>query len=182
MSISIASFVLGPIGNNTYLISDTTSKKAAVVDPSVASGELFQTIQNNELELEYILITHAHFDHIGGVKWLRGKYSLDLKVALHSADLILWQEGGSSRDFGFDFSAGSEPNLILESNQTLSLGETLISAMHTPGHTPGHVTFSIENELAAFCGDLIFYHSIGRTDLLNSNENDLMTSIKGKNS
>ena len=180
MTLTISTFILGPIENNTYLIADMDTKNAAVIDPSAASRELIQKIRENNWCLEYILITHAHFDHISGVKWLKGQFDNEIKVALHPADLELWQEGGSSKDFGFDFCAGSEPDLILKNNQILQLGQTSIRVLHTPGHTPGHVTFSIEDALAAFCGDLIFYHGIGRTDLKISNEDDLMKSIKGK--
>ena len=180
MSLSISTFVLGPIENNTYLMADTATKKAAVIDPSAASRELSQKIQDNNWNLEYILITHAHFDHISGVKWLLGQFKKELKVTLHPADLELWREGGSSKYFGFEFSVGSEPNLLLEDNQILRLGETSIKVIHTPGHTPGHVTYSIEKELTAFCGDLIFYHGVGRTDLKISNEDDLLQSIRAK--
>ena len=68
-----------------------------------------------------------------------------LKVALHPDDLKLWQEGGSAREFGFDFDAGDDPDLMIENNQVIKLGSTSIKVLHTPGHTPGHVTFSIEN-------------------------------------
>ncbi len=180
MTISISTLVLGPIENNTYLIADQESKIAAVIDPSVASRDLLQNITEQDWRLEFILVTHAHFDHIGGVKWLKGQFDHDIKVALHSSDLILWQSGGSAREFGFDFNAGDDPDLIIENNQVIQLGNTPIKVLHTPGHTPGHVTFSIEKALAAFCGDLIFYHGIGRTDLKISNEDDLMKSIEEK--
>jgi glyoxylase-like metal-dependent hydrolase (beta-lactamase superfamily II) len=180
MPLSISTFVLGPIENNTYLIADTATKKAAVIDPSMASRELSQKIKENDWILEYILITHAHFDHIGGVRRLIAHYNHKINVALHSADLNLWRDGGSSKDFGFEFNVGSEPNLILDDGQILHLGEIFIEVLHTPGHTPGHVTFSIEDDLTAFCGDLIFYHSVGRTDLIVSNEEDLFQSIREK--
>ena len=180
MTISISTLVLGPIENNTYLIADERSKIAAVIDPSVASRDLLQKIKDNDWHLEYILITHAHFDHIGGVKWLKGQFEHDIKVALHPADLELWQSGGSARDFGFEFDPGEDPKLMIENNQILKLGSISIEVLHTPGHTPGHVTFSIEKSLAAFCGDLIFYHGIGRTDLKISNEDDLLKSITDK--
>jgi len=180
MTLSISTFVLGPIENNTFLIADEDSKIAAVIDPSAASKELTEKIQENKWVLEYILVTHAHFDHIGGVRSLIGQFSNNLKVALHSADLELWREGGSSKEFGFDFSVGSEPNLILEDKQILRMGKVPIEVLHTPGHTPGHVTFSIKSALAAFCGDLIFYHSVGRTDLKISNEAHLLQSINEK--
>ena len=180
MTISISTLVLGPIENNTYLIADEDSKIAAVIDPSIASRELLRKIKDSNWHLEYILVTHAHFDHIGGVKWLKGQFSHNIKVALHPADLELWRSGGSARDFGFDFDAGEDPDLMIDNNQIIKLGSTSIKVLHTPGHTPGHVTFLIENSLAAFCGDLIFYHGIGRTDLKISNEDDLMKSIKEK--
>jgi len=180
MTITISTLVLGPINNNTYLIVDQESKIAAVIDPSIASRELLQKITDEDLHLEYILITHAHFDHIGGVKWLKGQFDHAVKVALHLSDLSLWQSGGSAREFGFDFKAGEDPDLMIENNQVIKLGSTSIKVLYTPGHTPGHVTFSVENALAVFCGDLIFYHGIGRTDLKISNEYDLMKSIEEK--
>ena len=79
MTLSISTFVLGPIENNTYLIADEESKIAAVIDPSVASRELFQKIKDFDWRLEYILVTHAHFDHIGGVKWFKGQFDYDVK-------------------------------------------------------------------------------------------------------
>jgi glyoxylase-like metal-dependent hydrolase (beta-lactamase superfamily II) len=180
MTITISTLVLGSINNNTYLITDKESKIAAVIDPSIASRELLQKITDQGLHLEYILITHAHFDHIGGVKWLKEQFDYKIQVALHPSDLTLWQSGGSAKEFGFDFNAGEEPDLIILNDQILKLGNTSIKVLHTPGHTPGHVTFLIEVGLAAFCGDLIFYHGIGRTDLKISNEHDLMRSIVEK--
>jgi len=180
MSLSISTFILGPIENNTYLIADEESKIAAVIDPSVASRELLKIIKDNDWRLEYILVTHAHFDHIGGVKWFKGQFDYDVKVTLHPDDLKLWQEGGSAREFGFDFDAGDDPDFLITNNQIIKLGGASIEVLHTPGHTPGHVTFSIETPSVAFCGDLIFYHGIGRTDLKISDEDDLIKSIKEK--
>lgn len=180
MSLLISTYVLGSIENNTYLIADEQSKIAAVIDPSTASRELLQKIRNNNWRLEYIFITHAHFDHTGGVKWLKSQFAHDIKIALHPDDLELWQSGGSARDFGFDFTVGVDPDLMINNNDVIDFGSSSIEVLHTPGHTPGHVTFSIQGASVAFCGDLIFYHGIGRTDLKNSNEDALFKSIKKK--
>ena len=180
MTLTILTFVLGPIENNTYLIADTDSKIAAVIDPSAPSRDLLLKIKDSDWHLEYILVTHAHFDHIGGVKWFKGQLDYDVMVALHPDDLELWQDGGGSKDFGFNFQVGSDPNFMIKNDQVLQLGSSAIKILHTPGHTPGHVTFSIEDSLTAFCGDLIFYHGIGRTDLQTNNEDDLMKSIEEK--
>ena len=136
MTISISTLVLGPIENNTYLIADQESKIAAVIDPSVASRELLQKIKDNDWHLEYILVTHAHFDHIGGVKWLKGQFDHDIKVALHPSDLTLWQSGGSAREFGFDFNPGDDPDLMIENDQEIKLGTTAIKSSAYPGPHP----------------------------------------------
>lgn len=180
MALSISTYVLGPIENNTYLIVDSASNRAAVIDPSSASEKILIYIQENKLSLEFLLITHAHFDHIGGVKWFNSQFNKKLTVALHSFDLSLWNDGGGSKDFGFDLNIGSAPNQLLSNGQILSLGETPIEVIHTPGHTPGHVTFLAHKDMAAFCGDLIFCHGIGRTDLATGNTNDLLASIREK--
>ena len=180
MSLKIENFILGPIENNTYLLTDTETSLAALVDPSVPSREILEAIRKAGLQLNSILITHAHFDHIGGAKYFKKQLSGEPQVYLHQADLQLWQSGGGARDFGFDFDAGDQPDILFENEQTLKLGNIMIKVLHTPGHTPGHVTFHLPTSNAAFCGDLIFRHGVGRTDLAYSNQDDLFLSIKEK--
>ncbi len=177
MTLFIETFILGPIENNTYLIVDETSQSAAVIDPAAPSQAVIEKIQEKNAVLKFILLTHAHFDHIGGVKWLTRQFSTTQKVALHQADLGLWENGGGSKDFGFDFEPGIEPNLVLNDHNILLLGDVQINVLHTPGHTMGHVTYHLPQINTAFCGDLIFYRGIGRTDLNVSNETDLFKSI-----
>ena len=180
MAIKLESFILGPIENNTYLLTDTETSSAALVDPSVPSREVLESIRKAGLQLTFILITHAHFDHIGGAKYFKNQFGGEPQIHLHLADLQLWQAGGGARDFGFDFDAGDQPDVLFKDEQTFKLGNSVIKALFTPGHTPGHVTFYFPNSNAAFCGDLIFFHGIGRTDLASSNQDDLFNSIKNK--
>lgn len=180
MTTTVNQFVLGPIKNNTYLLADLDSGKAAVIDPSAPSKELFNKLQTDGLFLEAILITHAHFDHIGGVKWLKKQFDHTITVALHQEDLDLWRQGGGSKDFGFDLDTSEPPNQILKDNDSIQIGSQKMIALHTPGHTPGHVTFYLPAEQLAFCGDLIFYHGVGRTDLSHSDESKLLESIRDK--
>jgi len=180
VTLTIETYVLGPIENNTYLIIEPVSKTAAVVDPSAPSREILERIRKNGFHLEYLLITHAHFDHIGGVKWFKHQFNDKPKSILHSADLELWSNGGGSKYFGFDFDTGGQPDLLIEENQNIELGNHCLSVLHTPGHTPGHVTFYSNENNAAFCGDLIFFHGVGRTDMHYSDELGLVSSIKKK--
>ena len=180
MSLKIENFILGPIENNSYLLTDAETSLAALVDPSVPSREVLEAIRNAGLQLNSILITHAHFDHIGGAKYFKKQFSGEPQIYLHQSDLQLWQSGGGARDFGFDFDAGDQPDILFEDEQSLKLGNSEIKVLFTPGHTPGHVTFYFPNATAAFCGDLIFYRGVGRTDLAYSNQEDLFNSIKEK--
>ena len=181
MALMIDTFILGPIDNNTYLLSDKTSREAVLIDPAAPSKKIIQHIKKNNLFLKEIWLTHAHFDHIGGVRWFLEQYAgKDIQAAIHKNAANLWKMGGSARDFGFDFNPGPLPKKILSDNDILIIGTTEFIVLHTPGHTPGHVTFYNAQNNIAFCGDLIFYHGIGRTDLAISSTPSLMKSISQK--
>jgi glyoxylase-like metal-dependent hydrolase (beta-lactamase superfamily II) len=177
MTYKIETFILGPIENNSYLIWDEISKNAILVDPSVPSQQIQQVIIENCLSLEMILITHAHFDHIGGAKWFKEQNQGKPKIILRFDD-FLWNSGGGALDFGFNFSPGIQPDLLIQDEKALSFSGEEIYIIHTPGHTPGHLTYYLPQIKSAFCGDLIFFHSIGRTDLVGSDSAQLMKSIK----
>ena len=180
MTITIHTFVLGAIKNNTYLIVDDATHQAALVDPAAATNQIPALLEEKGYTLSYMLITHAHFDHIGGVKCMQSLSPQHVPVAMHTLDMGLWKGGGGSKDFGFEFDPGLAPDLIVTVGQVLPLGETTITVLHTPGHSFGHVTYLDLKDKAAFCGDLIFYHGVGRTDLDVCNEDDLFASIRSK--
>ena len=180
MPIDIRTFTLGPLENNTYIVVDRESKETAIIDPSIPSQQISTWLDNNGIDLKFILITHAHFDHIGGAKWLRSLSKKHIPIALHEKDVDLWEEGGGAKNFGFDFDPGETPDFLVEDQQKLYLGKTEFKVLHTPGHAPGHVTYAFVDDLAAFCGDLIFLHSVGRTDLEHGSQEDLVTSIQQK--
>jgi hydroxyacylglutathione hydrolase len=177
MTLQIHTFILGPIENNTYLISDKRTNEAILIDPAAPSKKIVDFLIKNNLSLKEIWITHAHFDHIGGVRWFLDQNKNKIKSAIHKEAIDLWKNGGSASDFGFNFDPGPLPEMILSDNTILTVGKYEFAVLHTPGHTPGHVTFYCSEESIAFCGDLIFYHGVGRTDLAISNTSDLMDSI-----
>jgi len=181
MALMIDTFILGPIDNNTYLLSDKTSKEAVLIDPAAPSKKIVQHIEKNNLHLKEIWLTHAHFDHIGGVRWFLKQYNRGgIQAVIHKKAVNLWKMGGSARDFGFDFDPGPPPDKLLSNNDILTIGTTKFTVLYTPGHTPGHVTYYDAQDNIAFCGDLIFYHGIGRTDLAISSTPSLMKSISQK--
>lgn len=180
MSVSISKYIIGPLENNTYLIEDEANGVCAIIDPAAPKNELKQTIEKKGLSIQYFLITHAHFDHVGGIRWFQSLLPDEVPVALHPDDLPLWKKGGGAREFGFEFDPGCEPSILLRDNQLLTIGQIKLKVLHTPGHSPGHVVFYEESQKAVFCGDLIFYHGVGRTDLFMSSSDALKESIRNK--
>jgi hydroxyacylglutathione hydrolase len=178
MSIQIKTFTLGPLQNNTYLVIDKQSGDSVIIDPAIGSQLILEDLKNKQLNLKQIWITHAHFDHIGGVERLSRAYIPSIPVSMHPKDNPLWEEGGGAKELGFDLDLGTLPSQPLMDNQILKFGSTQFEVFLTPGHTPGHVVFYNANEGLAFCGDLLFRHSIGRSDFKGGNYEQLIASIE----
>lgn len=178
MTLSIRPFVLGDLENNSFLITDEPTQQAAVIDPSFESEAILKEAAKRGWKITTILLTHAHFDHIAGVAALTAALNPKVHIFLHSADLPLYREHGYAQDFGIDI--GNLPAEVdfLEDGQVLRLGESSLEVRHTPGHSPGHVVFYCAEAQAAFCGDLVFAGSVGRTDLPGGSSLQLIRSIR----
>lgn len=177
MALEIVSFELGPMQNNTYLLADSETGQTVVVDPSFDSLGLVEEATRRGWVLKAIWLTHSHFDHIAGVKSLAESSQPPLPVALHPNDLSLYQQGGGSRNYGVQIQPGPKPGHYFDHEQVLYIGNQMIEVRHTPGHTPGHVIFYSSEAGAALVGDLVFFHSVGRTDLPGGNLEALLHSI-----
>ncbi len=166
-----------PFYKNGYLIYFENENAAAIIDPGDEAYSLLNLAQEKQLTIEYILLTHAHIDHIIGVKAI--KNATEALIMLHPEDEFLY-EGLEDQAEWFGYPAESAPPIdkYLHDNQILNIGEHHIKIIHTPGHSPGSVSFLIENNL--FCGDTLFEGSIGRTDLEGGDYDKLIQSIKRK--
>jgi hydroxyacylglutathione hydrolase len=171
-------FVLGSLENNSYLLVDPQTYEGVVIDPSFDSGRLLGDAKKRGVVLRMVLLTHAHFDHIAGVRECIESESPPLRVALHPADFDLYSQGGGAAQFGIPIEAGPLPQVLLQNGQELHIGNIGLVVYHTPGHTPGHVIFYCPAAGAAFCGDLIFSGSVGRTDLPGGDYSQLIASIR----
>lgn len=176
----IQSFILGALENNSYLIWDPSTKDAAVIDPSFEPDPILQEIEQNQLNLRYILMTHAHFDHIAGVGEIFSATSPRPQIGIHPLEVPLWHRKGAAGEFGFSLSELPEPTLMIDDSVTIQLGSTKIKVRFTPGHTPGHLVYYIPECGVAFTGDLIFFRGVGRTDMLGGNSADLFRSIDNR--
>lgn len=174
--ISVAQFVCGPLANNVYVIHHEETGDCALVDPAQGSDEAFQFIATHQLTPRFILLTHAHFDHV--FELAEAKQRLAVPIALHPADLpFLHQMPETASGWGFGGAQPApEPEILLTHGQVLNLGGRRIEVRHTPGHSPGQVAFIVGGH--ALVGDTLFWRGIGRYDLPGSDYNALMRSIE----
>lgn len=180
MSLEIVSLELGPLANNTYLLADSASGEAAVIDPAMDSQQVLDRVAGRGWTLRYIWLTHAHFDHIAGVQQIASSRTPAVPVALHPLDLPLYHNSGGARNFGITIPPVPEPAIRFEHGQTLALGASRLEVRLTPGHTPGHVVLYAPEDGVVFCGDVIFRGSVGRTDLPGGDHGRLITSIRSQ--
>jgi glyoxylase-like metal-dependent hydrolase (beta-lactamase superfamily II) len=177
--LEIKTFTLGPAQTNTYLVADSDTREAAVIDPAWDGKLILSEAQNRGWRIAQLWYTHAHFDHIGGAAAIADAPEGPLPlVALHPNDHVLWRAGGGGALFGFEIDPGPEPTIDFYQGQILKLGNVEIEVRFTPGHTSGHCVLYVASEKLCFCGDLIFNGSVGRTDFPGGDWDTLVNSIK----
>ena len=165
----------GPFMVNSYLV--VNGKKAFIIDPGTGIKSILAKIQSDKLELEAIIATHGHIDHIDGVNTVKKQYNVPFYV--NSQDMQLVQTVQmQARMFGVPDPGKISPDMELPAAGELEVAGLRLDLFHTPGHSQGSVSILIDNIL--FAGDTLFNFSIGRTDLPGGNYAQLITSIKSK--
>jgi hydroxyacylglutathione hydrolase len=168
---------LGPVMTNAYLVGDSDTKEAVVIDPAWDGEHILARAEKEGWRITQVWVTHAHFDHIGGTKAIVDGLQPPPSVALHPGDLPLWRAKGGAAYFGIPFESSAEPGVSLAHGDLLTLGNHPAEVRHAPGHTPGHVMFYFPEDGVLFSGDVIFQDSVGRTDLPGGDWNTLLNSI-----
>lgn len=179
-SLSYQIIPVTPFAQNASLIWCNQTKSAAIVDPGGDLSKIMQAVEQQAVKLEKILLTHGHIDHIGYTAELAIETGLPV-IGPHRDDLFLLEsldEYGAM--LGLPHSGPFVPDQWLDDGDQISLGKQSLRAIHCPGHTPGHIVFYHENSKLAIVGDVLFQHSIGRTDFPRGNHADLINSIKTK--
>ncbi|MDD5823644.1 MAG: MBL fold metallo-hydrolase [Firmicutes bacterium] len=176
MSIKIYVFPKGPLTENTYLVVDEASGDKAVIDPGYFGSDIAELIGDKE-SLKYILLTHAHGDHIFALQDYKDEYP-DAEVTVGADDkmhLITDSLNGSTQ---MGKKVECTANILVQDGDKLVLGESEISCIHTPGHTPGGVCYLFDKTM--FSGDTLFFASVGATHFPGGSWEDLQKSIKEK--
>ena len=178
-TIEILTFSGGAFMQNTVLVVCADARTAVLVDPGAATPDALAAAGARELDIVGILLTHAHLDHIEGVALAREVTGAP--VHLHPADRVLYDNAHSqAAAFGVPCKEQPPPDVDLAPGENVAFGGSEFEVVHAPGHAPGHVIFVSTSDPVAIVGDVIFFGSIGRTDLPGGDYRTLMDSIHRK--
>lgn len=169
----------GPLAVNTYILKDEKSKEAALIDVGGSFSQIKKHLDEDGYSIKFVLNTHGHFDHVLGEAEIQKDFP-NIPIYIHKDDNVHLKHISETLEiWGFPFeSEPIIPTSFIDENTDLSLGENKIQIFHTPGHSKGGLSFYVDNKL--FSGDSLFLNSIGRTDFMDGNFEELVSSIKTK--
>lgn len=176
MALTVETLAQGPVQANSHILTDTATGKTAVVDAGDCTAGFREMLAGKSVE--YILLTHGHFDHILGVARLKELYP-NAQICIHEADadclsdaeksLCSWEFGGAQTPVA--------PDRLLQEGDTISLGESTLHVLHTPGHTVGGVCYADFENRVLCTGDTLFCLTAGRTDFPGGSDEELLASL-----
>ncbi|WP_404453427.1 MBL fold metallo-hydrolase [Oceanobacillus kapialis] len=175
--MEIKTLPLGPLGTNCYILH--TTKHALIVDPGGNPEKVIELMEKYKLIPKAILLTHAHFDHIGAVQELREKYQLGVYLHANERDWLQDASLNGSLHFIGEQITTNEPDHFFKEGE-MEIAGISFQILHTPGHSPGSVSFVFPKESIVVSGDVLFRQGIGRTDLSGGDIGMLERSIKNK--
>lgn len=161
-------------GSNCYVV--VSNGHGAVIDPSVPTQEILNTLAKNNATLEKIILTHGHFDHILSADELRNKTNAPLSVHEYDAELLTDSKKNAYSVFYRTPKVWRPAEKTFTDGDKIPLGDTCIEVIHTPGHTRGSVCLLADD--AMFTGDTLFAKNVGRCDLYGGNISDMRASLK----
>ena len=168
---------VGPFQENCYVIGDEDTGTGALIDPGDEAARIALAVEQTNLEISQIILTHAHIDHIGAVAQLADEYACP--VLIHAeAEPMLKQAPTQAMMMGLKFSKVPTVDHHIEDEEVLEVGGLSLKSLYTPGHAPGHLAFYIDSEGAVLAGDALFAGSVGRVDLPGGSMAVLMRSIQ----
>lgn len=164
---------------NCYILTDESTGKYAVVDPGRDAPALIKALESREKAPEYILLTHGHFDHILAAPDIKNRYGSG--IAIHSSDseCLKNRKANLMVRFGVDLAfAPCEPDVVLNDGDVITIGDSSLIVMNTPGHSDGCVCFIDEKDRQILSGDTLFWSTVGITDTPDGNTEKLEASLR----
>ncbi|MCB0495124.1 MAG: MBL fold metallo-hydrolase [Cyclobacteriaceae bacterium] len=180
--ITVHSFVFNPFSENTYVLFDET-KECVIIDPGCFTKneqeELISFIQQKELTPKMVLNTHCHIDHVLGNSFVKSKYNIPLWIPKEEVSTFN-AVPAYAEPYGFAGYRHASAEHLIEEGEEIKFGNSVLKTIYAPGHSAGHVAFVNKEQKICVSGDILFYGSIGRTDLPGGDFETLINSIHNK--
>jgi hydroxyacylglutathione hydrolase len=176
VSLEVRQLTVGPIAENCFIVRKEGADKALVVDPGEEPERILAEIEQAGAEVEAILITHCHFDHVGAVAPLAR--ATGAPVYVPEIEVPVLADIMSFTFPGFGPYESYQADEVVKGGEALELAGLTLDVLFTPGHSPGHVTYAVRDEQSLFSGDVLFQGSVGRVDLPGADGPTLMRSIQ----
>ena len=173
-------FPVGMLACNCSILGDETTGEALVVDPGDDIEKVQQILAKHKLRVKYIVATHAHIDHVGGIEKL--KQATGAAVLMHKADVALYQDLAEQAEWlGVPTPSMTDVDQLLKEGDLVRWGAQSLEVLHTPGHSPGSISLHIPGaHHRILSGDTLFQGSIGRTDLWGGSMEEILRSIQNR--
>ncbi|KTF18304.1 MBL fold metallo-hydrolase [Pseudoalteromonas sp. H105] len=165
---------------NCRILICKTTRQAAIVDPGGDADKIIAELARHNLELQCILLTHGHLDHVGAAKKLAEEFKVKI-IGPHEGERF-WFDAlpMQAKMFGLKVIEPFYPDVWLKEGDVCNVGNLKFAVRHCPGHTPGHIVFYEQSQQVVLVGDVIFKGSVGRTDFPKGDAKQLVNSIKTK--
>jgi hydroxyacylglutathione hydrolase len=177
MALEVLKMTLGPLQTNCYIVGDTETCDAVVIDPSDRATLILQTVTDRGWTVREILATHGHFDHILASAELKMLTEAPFRAHLKDLHMITTMPDRVREWIKIEVGPAAEVDAFVTPGEVITVGNIALEVLFTPGHSPGHVSYVLRSGRLVFSGDCLFLGSIGRTDLAGGNYNALMNSI-----
>ncbi len=176
--MTVKKMILGALDNNVYIVTGNDSKSSVLIDPAASPQRIINYLNENDLVLKAILVTHGHYDHIGAVDDLSKSFDVPVVTNQEEADMMVNADENLSQLFQASSVTGTATSIISE-GAILDYGAGLtFKTIMVPGHSPNSVCYYLEESAVIFTGDTLFAGSVGRMDMYKGSPGDLVVNIK----
>lgn len=168
---------VGPFASNCYIVGAESNKEGMIIDPGAEANKILGKVEDLGLEIKFIVLTHAHIDHIGALKEVKDATDAEFAVHTDDAKSLQMKPPAYVAPF-FPPKNPPPPDRLLKGGDSIDIGDLRFLVLHTPGHSPGCIC--LLGEGVVFSGDTLFNFGIGRTDFPGGSYSQIMDSIHTK--